>query len=175
MAEKILTCRKCHKMFVAKEEEKGITWVERSRGYNYHMSCWNEHLDRDAEHGDADWLDLIFDLISRELHADYDYFKIKAQAENFVNKGGYSMKGVYWTLYWFFIVNKGEYKKEYGIGIMPHVHERACEYWLEQESKKKGILDELLKIQRIEAENGRTIQVNNRRKVKQRSAEPTID
>ena len=41
MADKVYTCRKCHKLFTAKEEEREITWHQRAQGYNYHMSCWN--------------------------------------------------------------------------------------------------------------------------------------
>lgn len=174
MADRILTCRKCHKQFLAKEEEKGITWVERSRGYNYHKECWDNYTDKTQAHEEEEWLDLIFDLIKRELHQDYDYFKIKAQAEAFVTKGDYSMKGIYYTLYWFFIVNKSEYKKEFGIGIIPHIYERSLLYWQEQEDKKAGIMEEILKIQRIEASKARTIKTMQR-KTKQRSAEPVMD
>lgn len=175
MADKVYTCRKCHKQFTAKEEEREITWHARSRGYYYHMSCWNEYIQKDNDKNSDEWLDLIFDLITRELHGTYDYFKVKAQAEGFVNKGGFSMKGIYFTLYWFFIVHKGEYKPEYGIAIVPHVYEQSSAYWLEQESKRQGIMAEIEKIKRIEAAEGRTIRANNVRKKKKQSAEPTLD
>ena len=174
MADRILTCRKCHKQFVAKDEEKGITWHERSRGYNYHMECWQEFINKNNDRNDEAWFDLIVDLITRELHEDYDYFKIKAQADGYVSKGGYSMKGIYFTLYWFFLIHKGEYKKEFGIAIVPHVYEQSSAYWLEQENKRSGIMDEIEKIKRIEAAEGRKIQVRKKKK-KAPTAEPTFD
>jgi hypothetical protein len=108
------------------------------------------------------------------LHGTYDYFKIKAQAEGFVNKGGYSMKGIYFTLYWFFIIKKGEYKPEYGIAIVPHIYEESSVYWLEQENKKQGIMAEIEKIKRIEATQQRVIKTPTRKKRKI-TAEPTLD
>lgn len=174
MADKIYTCRKCHQTFIAKEEEKEVTWHQRSKGYNYHMSCWESYLKKDSDKNDDEWLDLIFDLITRELHSSYDFFKIKAQADGFVNKGGMSMKGIYFTLYWFFIVRKGEYKEEYGIAIVPHVYDQSASYWLEQENKRHGLMDEIEKIKRIEAAEGRVIRGTPRRRKRKQSEEPTI-
>lgn len=175
MADKVYTCRKCHAQFVAKEEEREITWHARARGYYYHMDCWKSFTERNNDKNSDEWLDLIFDLITREVHGSYDFFKIKAQAEGFVTKGGMSMKGVYFTLYWFFVVCKREYKEEYGIAIVPHVYEQSAAYWLEQETKRHGIMDEIEKIKKIEAEEGRTIRGGNKRKQRKPTAEPTLD
>jgi hypothetical protein len=156
-------------------EEEGITWVSRSKGWSYHIDCWNEHIDSNKEKSAADWFDLIFDLITRELHSSYDYHKIKAQADNFCNKGNLTMKGIYFTCYYFFIVKKQAYEPKYGIGIVPHIYEDASAYWLEQERKKNGIMKEIERIKTIEAGEARKINVKNRTIKKKVIAEPTFD
>lgn len=175
MAEKVYTCRACHQPFTGKDEEMGITWYYRSRGYAYHMDCWKKltsiHNDKNAD----EWFDLIFDLITRELHEDYDYFKIKTQAQSFISKYNYTMKGIYFTLHWFFLVEKKEYKKEYGIGIIPHIYHKATQYWLEQERKQEGIMAEIEKLKKIEAAEAKVINVKTTREKKKRSAAPVLD
>ena len=85
-----------------------------------------------------------------------------------------SMKGIYFTLYWFFIVHRGEYKEEYVIAIVPHVYDQSAAYWLEQENKRHGIMDEIEKIHRIEAAEGRVIRGTPKRRKRKQSEEPTI-
>ena len=85
--EKLLTCRKCHKVFTAKTEEEGITWYSRSRGYNYHMECWKELTDNSKTKTEDEWIDLIFDLITREIQGNYAFFRIKAQIDGFIKNG----------------------------------------------------------------------------------------
>ena len=174
MADKVYTCRACHKTFVGKDEELGITWYYRSKGYTYHMDCWKSLTEIHADKTADEWLDLIFDLITRELHGSYDYFKIKAQAQSFVNKHGFTMKGIYFTLHWFFLIDKREYKQEYGIGIVPHIYERATQYWCEQERKQAGIMAEIERLKTLEAAEAKVIAVKTTRKKKKLTAAPDI-
>ena len=171
--EKLLTCRKCHKVFTAKTEEEGITWYSRSRGYNYHMECWKELTDNSKTKTEDEWIDLIFDLIMREIQGNYAFFRIKAQIDGFI-KNGMTAKGIYFACYYFFIVKKQAYKEEYGIGIVPHVYEDSCNYWIEEERKKQGIMQEIVRLQKIEAGEARKIASKKPRKHKV-IAEPKIE
>lgn len=170
----VLTCRKCHKVMTVEPEDEGVTWYRRARGYSYHKQCWDEHVNTEREKTAEDWLDLIFDLITRELNSTYEYHKIKAQADNFCTKGQMTMKGIYFACYYFFLVRGQAYKPEYGIGIVPHIYEDAANYWLEQEKKKKDILKEILRIQEIEQQTARKVNAMKRgqRKI---TAMPTFD
>ena len=173
MSDRIATCRLCHEQFVAREDEKEITWHHRSQGHDYHMSCWKKYTDTTKEKNSEEWLDLIFDLITRELHESYDYFKIKAQAENYI-KGNRSMKGIYFTLYWYFLIKKKPYKQEYGIGIVPFVYDDAVLYWAERKKKENSIMEEIEKLKTIDAMEAKIINVNKSKRKKKRSEEPVF-
>lgn len=163
--EKFYTCRICHKKFIAKEEEKEVTWHERARGYYYHMECWNKYIDIKNEKNDAQWYDLIFDIITRQCHGTYDFQQIKAQVNKFIAKDGCSMKGIYFTLYWYLVINKHKWESKYGIGIVPCIYKDAILYWAEQEKKKKGIMEEIERNNKIEASKARIVNGRRGRKV----------
>jgi hypothetical protein len=143
---KIYTCRYCGKKFEAKEEEKGITWFERSKGWNYHMECWKYLSDIKNDKTDEQWIDMIFDLIKREIKGEYNYHQIISQV-NALKKKGRTSKGIYFSLYYFFIIKENVWKQEYGIGIVDTIYELSSQYWINQENKNKGLLDEIVKLQ----------------------------
>ena len=162
---KIVTCRKCHQPITIVEEERGVTWHQRSHGWYYHLSCWNDFIDMTQNKNSAEWNDLIFDLIARELKSEYNYFQVNTQLNKFM-ESGLTAKGIYYTAYWYFIVKKKPYKPEYGLGIIPHVYNESTEYWVEQENKREGIMDEIARLQRIEAEAGRKVAAKTSQKKK---------
>lgn len=166
----VYTCRKCHKSFEAKPEEKDITWCCRSRNFYYHKECWEEYIKRTKEKNSEEWFDLIFDLITRELGKDYNFFLIKKQAEKFINNG-YTMKGIYFSLYWYHIIQQKEYQSHFGIGIVPHIYEEATTYWCEQMKRTQNVLEEIERIKTQEAAEGITVSKRKSRRAK-RSEEP---
>lgn len=175
MGEKIYTCRYCGKKFVAKDEEREITWHQRAKSYNYHMDCWKKHIKANIgeERSDDEYLDLIFEVITNDLHSTYNYFLICKQFEKML-KDNKTAKGIYFTCYWYFVIKNKEYKPEYGIGIIPYIYDDSVIFWQNEERKQKGIMEEILKIQEIEKAEGRRVGVrrSNRRTVK--TAEPEI-
>jgi hypothetical protein len=49
-------------------------------------------------------------------------------------------KGIYFTLRYFYEIEKGDASKcENGIGIVPHIYERGTCYWGERNNRDKGI------------------------------------
>lgn len=165
MEDKIYTCRHCKKTIIAKPEEKDVTWLERSKNFYYHTTCWNEFLNKAQEKDDDLWFDLIFVLITKELKCNYNFFKIKAQTDKFL-KQGLTMKGIYFTLYWYHKIKKEQYNETYGIGIVPFVYEEATTYWVEQVRKTNDIMEEIQRIQTIELSKGTTIKQKARRRTK---------
>lgn len=165
-------CRICKQEIDTKVAEEGKDWLMRSKGWYYHTSCWEKYTNKQELKTSEEWFDLIFDIIVRDLHSSYEYFKIKAQCDKMVAQGK-TMKGIYFTTYWYFVLEKKEYKPEFGLGIIPYVYDQSTMYWAEREKKEKGILNEILKIKSIEAGEGRAVKARKtpRRKV---TAEPVI-
>jgi hypothetical protein len=84
------------------------------------------------------------------------------------------MKGIYFTAYWYFVLEKKDYKPEYGLGIIPYVYDQSVNYWSERQRKEAGIMEEILKIKKIEAGEGRDIRSRNRKVKHKVTAEPTL-
>lgn len=147
---KIYTCRWCHKQFEAKPEEKNITWIERSNNWYYHKKCYDDFTDMTQDKTSESWLDLTFDLLKRKLNVSYNYHMIKAQAEKMVNNNIATMKGIYYTLYWYYVIQGNMYQEKYGIGIVPSIYDKSMQYWLEREEKTQGIMKQIAELQKIE-------------------------
>jgi len=165
-------CRICKKEINRDLEKEGVDWIMRSEGWYYHKSCWETYAKQSIPKTDEEWFDLLFYIITNDLHSSYNYFQIKSQCEK-MKAEGKTMKGIYFTTYWYFVLQKKEYKPEYGLGIIPYVYDQSIEYWAEREKKEKGILAEITRLKRIEAGEGRNVAARrtNRKKV---TAEPVI-
>lgn len=169
----IFTCRWCHKKFFAKEEEEGITWYKRAKNYYYHKECFDEFINLNNDKNSEVWFDLIFDIFTRQLHSTYDFFKIKSQAERFVKENIATMKGIYYSLYYYYIVKNKEYKPEYGIGIIPYIYNESIEYWSNQEKINKDIMKQIIQIQELE-KTGTKISLKTRKKKEKITKEPIL-
>ena len=139
-----VTCRICKQAFNADSERENDFWIMPSRNFYYHKECY-ENWKISKNHTDGEWFGLIFDLIARDLKGKYNYAMITAQLKKQVNQR-MTPKGIYFTLYWHFIIKKQEWKPEYGIGIVPHIYKEATSYWIEKESKTSGICEQLKSI-----------------------------
>lgn len=171
--DKVFTCRFCKKPFIAKEEDMGNTWFLRSQGYAYHIDCWNKLRNIHMEKNSDEWFDLIFDLIVRDLHSTYNFFLIKRQCEKMLESGK-TMKGIYFTCYWYFVVQGKEYQPKFGIGIIPYVYDQSIQYWSIQQEKEKDLLVEIENLKRIEAGKGTHIAANRKRKKRKAASEPVL-
>lgn len=143
MKMKIYKCRYCNKEIEADPEKYGVTWIMRSRNYYYHKECFDKFIDKTENKDDYKWFDLIFFLFKNELHSTYNFFQIKAQAEKMVSEKGYTMKGIYYTLYYQYVIKKQPYDPKYGIGIVPYIYEDSIFYWNEQIKKQLDILEQI--------------------------------
>ena len=138
----IVKCRACGKYFEAKSNKENIDWVMPSRNYYYHKPCYYNWKNL-KKRPDNDWVDMIYDLLARDIKVSYNWFQIENQRKNFIEKHSFTNKGIYFTLYWYFYNKKQPWKQEYGIGIVPYIYEEATNYWITQERKTKGIVKQI--------------------------------
>ena len=69
---------------------------------------------------------------------------IEAQINKFVKENKCTIKGIFFTLKYFYQIKGNPWEKGHGgIGIVPYVFEDAKAYWIAQEQKKRGFLKQL--------------------------------
>lgn len=136
----IVHCRACGLEIDKRNVE---TWVMPTKNYYYHRKCLEERLENrqneQLKPNDPIWLEYICEYLSRDLKIEYDYFMVKAQLDSF-HKQGMTSKGVFFSLKYFYEVQHGDKTKSRGgIGIAKYVYEKATDYWVNKETKKRGV------------------------------------
>lgn len=134
-------CRACRERFHPKEQEEGKTWIMPSRNWYYHKTCYEDWRES-KEDTESNWIDLIYDLIARDLKGAYNWHQIESQRKKFT-KQNMTNKGIYFTLYWYFYIQKREWKPAFGIGIVPSIYQQATAYWVDKTQKQYDILDQI--------------------------------
>lgn len=140
-------CRVCKKTIDRNIEKEGIDWVMPSRNFFYHKSCY-ESFKGGLESPEQDlWYDRIFDYISHDLKLPYNYFKCAQQIQQYLAKG-YTTKGIYFALRYFYEVQNGDKTKAKGsIGIVPYIYNESAEYWTnkkyQDEHRMEKIMDQI--------------------------------
>jgi len=135
-------CRICHYPIDKKPETEGIDWIQPSRGWYFHKTCYDTWKAAPAT--DEEWVSMIFDFLARDMKVKYNYHLCKAQIEKFWKDNKINPKGIYFTLKYFYEVKHNSWEKGHGgLGIVPWVFDDAKQYWIEQERKKRGFLKEL--------------------------------
>ena len=164
MTKHIVKCRFCKQEFDAKESTEDIDWVMPSRNYYYHQNCYVKFKTEKNRATDKDWIPMIYDLIARDLKKGYNWHQIEAQRKKFI-QDGMTNKGIYFTMYWHFLIQKKPWKEEYGIGLIPHIYEEGTNYWVLQEQNSRGIIDQIeeLKKSRFNTQVVNSDNRNNRR------------
>ena len=137
-------CRICHLAIKKEKEKENIDWIMPSKNYYYHKKCYETW--KETPTSEQDWIDLIYDFLSRDLKVSYDYFKCSAQIKKFWKENKINPKGIYFTLKYFYEIKNNTWSKGYGgLGIVPYVFTEAKNYWIEQERKKHGFIEQLEK------------------------------
>jgi hypothetical protein len=145
---------------VAIDRDNQNDWIMSSKNYFYHMSCYQDWAkkkgsvhggDIDIEADDDFWKEAVCDYFKKDLKVSLDWGKFNSQWKNFL-KQGLTAKGIYFTLRYFYEIEKGDVSKsQNGIGIVPHIYSRGTCYWGERNQRDKGICD------RIEAQIKQTL------------------
>lgn len=155
----ICYCRVCKGSIDRNIEIEGVDWIMPSRNYIYHKKCYEDWKNQTSREKDEFWIDMIYDYLSRDLKIPYNYWMCEKQRMNFVRKKRMTNKGIYFALKWFIEVKGGSMEKSNGgIGIIPYIYEESCDYWISQEQKNKGFIEELeVQLKEAAARNQRTI------------------
>lgn len=141
-------CRIC-KIEIDKEKDD---WVMPSKNYYYHRKCY-EDWKKSEPPKDEKWIPFIYDFISRDMKFSYNYHMCEAQRKQFIKDGKGTNKGIFFALKYFYEIKQGDWEKGHGgLGIVPYIYNEACNYWIEQERKTKGIVADIER-QLREAEN----------------------
>ena len=132
-------CRICHMPI---DKEKQTDWIMPSKGWYFHKECYDTWKASPAT--DDDWIKMIYDFLARDLKVSYDYFLCEAQIKKFWKDNKINPKGIYFTLKYFYEIRGNSFQKGHGgLGIVPYVFTESKNYWIEQEQKKHGFLQQL--------------------------------
>lgn len=123
-------------------------WIMPQEKFYYHIACHDDFAKKKGAiregdiHIEADddlWKSAVYDYLKRDVKMSVNFTKFQSQWNNFLKKG-MTAKGIYFTLRYFYEIEKGDVSKsENGIGIVPHIYERGTCYWGERNQRDKGI------------------------------------
>ncbi len=133
-------CRICKQVIDRNIEQEDVDWIMPSKNYFYHKNCY-ESWKRSTPGTDGEYVSFIYDYISRDLKAGYDYHMCEAQRKKFIKENKMTNKGIFFALKYFYEVKGGTWEKSHGgIGIVPFIYEEACSYWVKREKNNAGIV-----------------------------------
>jgi len=125
-------CYYCDKYFDITQEE----YVKPRLNRYAHKSCFEKYSTPDDV-----YIEKIYEYLKDEIKVKYDYLACERQRVNFINKLGYTNKGIYYSLKFFYEVKKQSPEKSGNrIGIVPYVYDEAKEYYKQLSLKQRAIL-----------------------------------
>lgn len=141
MAKKhIVHCRICKKEIDTLSE---TNWVRMNANMYYHQDCYSNWKSPKSNKQDEEYIGLIYDFLTQDLKADYNYFLCEQQRKNFL-KDHMTNKGIYFTLKYFYEVKNNQWEKGHGgIGIVPYAYKDSQTYWTNREIAQKGFMEAL--------------------------------
>lgn len=141
----LVHCRICKG---AIDRDNQTDWMMPQEKFYYHIICHEDFAkkkgaikegDLRIEADDDLWKSAVYDYLKKDVKISLNFTKFQSQWSNFLKKG-MTAKGIYFTLRYFYEIEKGDASKcENGIGIVPHVYERGTCYWGERNQRDKGI------------------------------------
>lgn len=146
MAKHMVTCRVCKQKFDF--NDPNIPHEKPSKNFYYHKKCYDDWKragsDPTAEMSTENWHEIAKEFLSKDMRMSVDWEKFESQWKNFL-KPNYSpkmtAKGMYFALKYHYDVQHGSVEKAVGgIGIIPHIYEESCRYWVKEEQRHRGIV-----------------------------------
>lgn len=147
----IVTCRGCKEKFdlsALSEDE----WTTSATNWYWHKKCYDKKIalnskmkeqTNDVECTEADWLDLLWFYLKKDLKIEANFVVIKKQWDKYIKKG-YTPKGIYFCVRYIYDVKKIRSDKSNGaIGLVDWVYVESSEYWKSREYQFKVICAEL--------------------------------
>ena len=144
MAQHLVKCRVCKTVFDTNDPT--ISWIMASKNFYYHSQCYEDFArkkrassnDIHAEVDNSLWFESMYDYLRKDLKMSLNMGKTKSQWENFLKKG-YTAKGIYFCIRYFYDVLHGDPAKGDGIGIVSCIYQEGCQYWVDREQHDAGI------------------------------------
>ena len=167
-------CRLCKEIIDRNKEVEGIDWIMPSKNWYYHKKCYESWKESHPTE-DEEWVDIIYDFISRDLKVSYDFFKCETQRKKFI-KEKMTNKGIFFALKYFYEVKQGDWEKGYeGIGIVPYIYTESCNYWAKKERDGAGILKKIEEqMKEAKERNSKVIHRKDKKKTKVKTIDFSI-
>lgn len=147
----IVTCRVCKKQFDT-ESLSIKEWIKPRNRLYYHTKCyddWKNGKDKitTANNDIEFWYDAIVDFLYFVKKIDLDFAKFQNQWKSFTAAGkNMTPKGIYFSVLYYYDIMKGNPEKSQGgIGIIPYIYNDAAKYWVEEENRRVGTIDSIIK------------------------------
>lgn len=161
-------CRRCGKLIAE------IDLYRQSTNYFYHEKCWKEIQSSTLEPNDVAWKVRMYELITKELHKKYNFYQIEKQCDKMVQEGK-TLKGIYYTFFYTFILKGVEFDPKYGVGLLPFKYEEAIPYWISRFKQEKDIQQQVEYYAEKAAGSPDRIIVLEKKKERTLTPEPNID
>lgn len=168
MAQYKPQCRICHKKINKVLELEDTDWIMPSKNYYYHVTCYNNWAKKNnnihAKASDEEWFEALKYYLNHVIKAPIDYKKLTSQWNNFLKQKTKTAKGIYFSVKYFYEVQKGDKEKcQGGIGIVSHIYADSSNYWYEREAREAGICAKIEE-QIMELKNREVIRVQKQKK-----------
>lgn len=136
-------CRICKEPIDRDIEEEGVDWIMTSKNFFFHKQCYDDWAVKknniESQANEEMWFDATWEYLKRDLKIPLNFMKLKKQWDSYIKKG-FTAKGIYFCLRYFYEVKKGDStKSEGGIGIIPFIYSEGTNYWQSKEQRSKGI------------------------------------
>lgn len=138
MAQKTYVCRYC------KERSDAEGMVKHGNRTYYHPDCLEEKLEKEAEERERkqkereDWEEL-FEYIC-ELHGiDTLTGQMFEQLKRYRDQYGYTHKGIYLSLKYFYEVLGRTVREGDGLGIIPYMYDKAKKHYIETRNVEEAL------------------------------------
>lgn len=124
-------CLYCNQYFDITKEE----FVKPRTNRYAHKTCAEKYSTTDDY-----FKDLMYKYLKEEVKINYDYQACERQRLNFISKLGYTNKGMYQAIRYFYEVKKESSAKSGNrIGIIPYVYDEAQAYYQVLARRQKEI------------------------------------
>lgn len=128
-------CRVCKQQIDKSKND----WIMPSKNYYYHRKCYEEW--KQSNHAnDEEYRGLIYSYLAHDLKVEYKYWMCEQQMNKMI-KEGRTLKGILFSLKYFYGIRHGDWLKGHGgLGIVPFIYDEAAQYWINREQRESGIV-----------------------------------
>ena len=129
MAQHMVKCLFCGKMFDAQDDGKDKIWYKPRTNRYAHIECGKEH-EANKTQDEKDY-ETLYKYVKEEQKDNFDYVKFQRIVDTWKKEYNYTYNGMYYTLIYFYEVKKNSKEKfrNGSIGIIPFCYKDAQKYY----------------------------------------------